>query len=79
MDPILPYLRDGILPKDKKEFEKIRRSSPWYLVFEEGKLYKRSYSGPYILFVHLEAVEALLEEFYEGIYGSHTGRRSLVH
>jgi len=29
--------------------------------------------------MHLEASELLLEELYEGIYGSHTGDRSLSH
>lgn len=39
----------------------------------------RSYSGPYLLCVHPEAVEPLLEELHEGICESHTGGRSLVH
>jgi len=42
-------------------------------------LYKRSFSGPYLLCIHLEASELLLEELHEGICGSHTGGRSLSH
>ena len=42
-------------------------------------MYKRSHSGPYLLCVHLEAVEPLLEELHEGICKSHTGGRSLAH
>ena len=42
-------------------------------------MYKRSFSGPYLLCVHPEALESLLEELHEGICGSHTGRRSLSH
>ena len=42
-------------------------------------MYKRSYSGPYLLSIHLEASELLLEELHEGICGSHTGGRSLSH
>ena len=42
-------------------------------------MYKRSFSGPYLLCIHPEAVELLLEELYEGICGSHTGGRSLSH
>lgn len=30
MDPIVAYLRDGILPEDQKEFEQIKRSSLRY-------------------------------------------------
>ena len=32
----------------------------------KGKLYKRSFSGPYLLCVHPETVEILLEELHEG-------------
>ena len=46
---------------------------------KEQKLYKHSFTGPYSLCVHSEAVEPLLEELHEGIYGSHTGGRSLSH
>jgi len=35
-------------------------------VSAKGKLYKRSFSGPYLLCVHPEIVEILLEEFHEG-------------
>ena len=42
-------------------------------------MYKRSFSGPFLLCVHLEAVEPLLEELHEGICGSHTGGRLLSH
>ena len=42
-------------------------------------MYKRSFFGPYLLCIHPEASELLLEELYEGICGSHTGGRSLSH
>ena len=45
---------------------------------------KRSFSDPYLLCIHLEAVKLLLEELHleklhEGICGSHTEGRSLSH
>ena len=40
---------------------------------------KRSYSGLYLLCVHPEAVEPLLEELHEGICESLTRGRSLLH
>ena len=61
------------------EANKIRRKATSYWLSEDHKLYKRSFSGPYLLCVHLELTESLLEELHEGIYGSHTGRRSLAH
>ncbi|XP_075633842.1 uncharacterized protein LOC142606364 [Castanea sativa] len=79
MDPIVTFLQHRELPEDKMVAEKVRRSAPRYWLSEEQKLYRRSYSGPYLLCVHPEAVEPLLEELHEGICGSHTGGRSLAH
>ena len=79
MDPIMRFLKDDVLPKEKSEAEKIRRKAPWFWLSEDHKLYKRLYSGPYLLCVHPEASELLLEELHEGICGSHTRGRSLSH
>ena len=79
MDPIVTFLKDDILPEEKSEAEKIRRNATRFWLSEDYKLYKRSYSGPYLLCVHPEASEPLLEELHEGICGSHTGGRSLSH
>ena len=79
IDPIVKFLKDDILPEDKSEAEKIRRKAPWFWLSEDHKLYKRSYSGPYLLCVHPEASKLLLEELHGGICGSHTGGRSLLH
>ena len=79
MDPLVSFLKGGLLPKDKTEAEKIRGKAPQYWLSEEQKLYKRSHSGLYLLCDHPEAVEPLLKELNEGICGSHTGGRSLSH
>nr|XP_023887575.1 uncharacterized protein LOC111999678 [Quercus suber] len=79
MDPIMRFLKDDSLPQDKLEAEKVRRKAPRFWLSEDHKLYRRSYSGPYLLCVHPEAVELLLEELHEGICGNHTGGRSLSH
>ena len=79
MDPMVRYLKDDILPEEKLEAKKIRRRAPRFWLSEDHKLYKRSYSGPYLLCVHPEALELLLEELHEGICGSHTRGRSLSH
>ena len=77
MDPIVKFLKDDILPEEKSEAEKIRRNAPRFWLSEDHKLYKRSYSGPYLLCIHPEASELLLEELHKGIRGSHTRGRSL--
>ena len=79
MDSIVAFLKEGTLPNDKGEVDKFRKKAPRFLLFEEQKLYKRSYSRPYLLYIHLKAVEPLLEELHEGICGSHTKGRSLSH
>ena len=79
MDPIVAFLKDDILPEVKSEAEKIRRNATRFWLFEDHKLYKRSYSRSYLLCVHPEASELLLEELHEGICGSHIGGRSLSH
>ena len=79
MDPIVTFLKDDILLEEKSEAEKIRRNTTRFWLSKDHKLHKRSYSGPYLLCIHPEALEPLLEELHEGICGSHTGGRSLSH
>ena len=79
MDPILLFLERDILPKEKFEAEKVQRKAPRFWLSEDRKLYKRSFSGPYLFCVHPEVSESLLEELHEGVYGSHTRGRFLSH
>ena len=79
MDPILLFLERDILPDEKAEVEKIRRKASRFWLSKDKKLYKRSFSGPYLLCVHLETSESLLKELHEGICRSHTGGESLSH
>ena len=78
MDSIIQFLKEDILPEERIETDKVRRKATRYWLSENQKLYKRSFSGPYLLCVHPELTESLLEELHEGIYGSHTGGRSLA-
>ena len=79
MDPSISFLKEGLLPEDKGEAKKICRKAPQYWLSVKQKLYKRSHLGPYLLSMHLEVVEPLLEELHEGICRSHTRGRSLSH
>ena len=79
MDSITQFLKEDILPEEKIEADKIRRKATSYWLSEDSKLYRRSFSGPYLPYVHPDQTESLLEEMHEGIYGSHTGGRSLAH
>ena len=79
MDSIIRFLREDIFPEEKIEADKVRRKATSYWLSEDHKLYKRSFSGPYLLCVHPELTESLLEELHEGICGSHTRGRSEEH
>ena len=79
MDSIIQFLKEDILPEKRLEADKVRRKATRYWLSENQKLYKRSFLGPYLLCVHPELTESLLEELHEGICGSHTGGRSLAH
>ena len=79
MDPILVFLKSGKLPEDRKEANKIRHKSARFWISPSGKLYRRSYLGPYLLCVHPNLVENVLYEIHDGICGCHVGGRSLAH
>ena len=64
MDPISLFLERDILLEEKSETEKVRRKALRFWLSEYRKLYKRSFSGPYLLCVHFEASESLLEELH---------------
>ena len=78
MDSIIQFLKEDILPEEKVEADKIRIKATNYWLSEDHKLYKRSFSGPYLLYVHPMQTESLLKKMHEGICGSHTGGRSLA-
>ena len=79
MNPIMLFLKEDVLPAEKSVADKVQRQAPRFWLSEDQKLYKRSFFGPYLLCIHPEESELLLEELHEGICGSHTGGRSLSH
>ena len=60
MDPIVLFLKDDILPEEKGEADKVQRKALRFWLSEDQKLYKRSFSRPYLLCIHLDVVEPLL-------------------
>ena len=67
MDSIIEFLKDDIMHEERIEADKVRRKATRYWLSENQKLYKHSFSGPYLLCVHPELTESLLEELHEGI------------
>ncbi|XP_065623591.1 uncharacterized protein LOC136064973 [Quercus suber] len=72
-------VQGDILLKERGKADKVRRKATRFWLSEDQRLYKRSYSGSYLLCIHPGAAELLLEELHEGICGSHTEGRSLAY
>ena len=79
MDSIIQFLKEDALLEERIEADKIQKKATRFWLSENQKLYKRSFLGPYLLCIHPEMIESLLEELHEGICESHIGGRSLAH
>ena len=79
MDSIIQFWKEDTLLEEKVKVDKVRRKATRFWLSENQKLYKCSFLAPYLLCVHPEMTESLLEELREGIFRSHTGGRSLAH
>ncbi|KAL5565893.1 hypothetical protein UlMin_029057 [Ulmus minor] len=78
MTPIINYLITGELPMDKNEAQWLRRRSTHH-AFKFGQLYKKGYLVPLLKCVTLERGLYIMQEIHEGVYGNHSGSRSLFH
>ena len=52
MDSIVLFIKEDVLPEEKSEADKVQRKAPRFWLSEDQKLYKRSFSGPYMLCIH---------------------------
>ena len=66
MDPMVLFLKEAILPKEKSEAKNIRRKAPRFWLSEDQKLYKRSFSRLYFLCIHPEAMSSTLDHMLWG-------------
>ena len=79
MDLIIEFLAEDRVLDDESEANKIRRIALRYWLLADGKPYRRSFGGPYLLCLHLEKINEILAELHEGVYGGHAGGHSLAH
>ena len=77
MTPIICYLKEGWLPEDKVEARKIQIRATRFVIIDDV-LFKRGYSLPYLRCANSEEAHYVLREIHEGVYGNHTGARSLA-
>ncbi|XP_057811428.1 uncharacterized protein LOC131025645 [Salvia miltiorrhiza] len=78
MTPITDYLAQDTLPDDRNEARRLKAQAVRFSIIR-GKLYKRSYNGPYLRCINHAEARYVLSELHEGECGDHSGRRSLAH
>ena len=61
MDSIIQFLKEDALLEERIEADKIQRKATRFWLSENQKLYKLSFTGPYLLCIHPEMTELLLE------------------
>ncbi|XP_059658398.1 uncharacterized protein LOC132304680 [Cornus florida] len=76
-DPIIRYIKDGVLPTDRAEARKVKMRAARYPLIK-GVLNKRSFSIPYLRCVSSEEADYILREIHLGVCGNHAGGRSLT-
>ena len=77
MTPIIRYLKEGWLPKDKMEARRIQIRVAHFIIIDDV-LYRRGYSLPYLRCASSEEVDYVFRVVHEGICGNHIRARSLA-
>ncbi|XP_056688741.1 uncharacterized protein [Spinacia oleracea] len=76
-DNIQTYIQTGALPADLAEAKKTKRDSVWYIILW-GRLYKKSFSLPFLRCLTAFESARLIEEMHEGTRGNHAGGKPLA-
>lgn len=66
MDEIVAYLKNDTMPPDKKEAHRLWCKAALYWLSPEGKLYRCSFTGPYLLVAHPTQTQQILTELHSG-------------
>ena len=74
--PYLRYLLQGILPVDRVQREKLKKYVTRFKVVN-GKLFKRSFQGRWMVCIPVEEVNGVLLDLHEGEPAGHPGGRKL--
>ena len=75
---LISYLKNGMLPNGKDATRKLKVQASRF-VLTKDVLYKRGFFCPYLRCLIPEEAEYIMREIHEGICGSHSRARSLVH
>nr|GEV27058.1 reverse transcriptase domain-containing protein [Tanacetum cinerariifolium] len=77
MTQLMDYLKEGVLPGDKKEAKKLRLKARQYELME-GVLYRRSFLTPWLRCVGPLQADYVMREIHKGSCSLHAGPRSVV-
>ena len=66
MDPILTYIRDGILSEDKRQARRLKCRAARYTLLD-GVFYRRGFTLPLLRCLDDEEADYVLREIHEGI------------
>ena len=77
MTPYKNFLIRGVLPPNEDEGWRLKQKASYYIILD-GELFKRGLTIPLLKCLDNQQADYVMRELYEGIYGLHTGRRSLA-
>ena len=77
MHEIENYLQTRDLPEESKHAHKVRMQAARFTVIGD-RLYRRSFGGPYLIYLDSRKAQYVLVELYEGICGSLTCYRDTI-
>ena len=77
IDSIRAYVRNGVLPEDKRQARKIKCLAARYTLLDEV-LYRREFTLPLLRCLDEEEAYYVLREIHEGICGNHSAARALA-
>nr|GEW71334.1 reverse transcriptase domain-containing protein [Tanacetum cinerariifolium] len=77
MTQLVEYLKEGVLPGDKKEARKLRLKARQYELMD-GVLYRRSFLTPWLRCVGPLQADYVMREIHEGSCSMHAGPMSVV-
>ena len=72
------YLKDNTLLNSKKAVRKLKVRAARFVLIKDI-LYKKGFSRSFLRYLSPEDADYVLREVHEGIWGNHSGSRSLVH
>ena len=76
--PLIAYLRSGILLDGKDTARKLKVQASRFMLIRDV-LYKRGLFRSYLRCLSYDEANYVMKEVHKGIYGNHSGARSLAH